>query len=35
MCIHENKIGFFIYAIKIIKITLNIFNTFNHNLSKY
>ena len=35
MCIMKKKIGFFIYAIKIIKITLNIFNTFNHNLSKY
>ena len=35
MCIHEKKIGFFIYAIKIIKRTLNIFNTFKYNLLKY
>ena len=29
------KYSFFIYGIKIIKVTLNIFNTFYHNISKY
>ncbi len=34
-CIMKRKYGFFIYAIKIIKRTLNIFNTFKYNLLKY